>query len=338
MHLPGGEVAKVSPHGPAKAALPVVEVDARGVGLLIGADHIQMAVAVQVGDGNGIHSVFASEKRRGREVPRAVAELHAEAIPQSQGIVNSSAYYLECRADQIELSIAVDIHQRGRGGQDAGTEDARMRRVEASIASARIECRNGFRVKDDRIDASVTIDIAQGQSRGRFDPIALWCGAGIEIELLIFLELSAACVQKNTRAASGALIKEIGASHTQFVIQRHNIRQPVTIQVRRGKIKGVQRSGREEMEYRGTEHPPAISRKVSQFGCGEGHADDNIQISVLIKVGHGETFRDTRNVELALRSKCPVAVAEQESHGPAIGFGDDQVQFSIPVHVRNRQS
>src|SRR5207245_9880105 len=96
--LPCRKVANVTTHWSAKAALTVLVVHARGFGILIGSDYIQMAVAVQVGDGKGIHTVFASEKRRGREVPRAVAELHAEAIPQSQGIVNSSAYYLECRA------------------------------------------------------------------------------------------------------------------------------------------------------------------------------------------------------------------------------------------------
>ena len=96
--------------------MPVVEEDARGVGLLIGADYIQVAIAVQVSDGNGKHSVFASKKRRGREIPRAVAELHTEAIPKGQRTVDSCGYNLERGADQIELSVTVDIHQRGCGG------------------------------------------------------------------------------------------------------------------------------------------------------------------------------------------------------------------------------
>src|SRR5439155_12602716 len=197
-----------------------------------------------------------------------------------------------------------------------------------------------LRVENDRINAAVPIDIAERQSRRRNSQAPrhlVHCK--IAEELLILLESAIALVEIHAGARSGPLLLEkVASKKGNKKVQGYDIRQPVTVQVHCGKIKGIQRSGREEMEYRGTEHPLAISSKVSQFECGEGHPDDNIQIPVPIKVVHCETLRDTGNVELALRTKCAVAVAEQESHGPAIGFSHNQVQFFIVVHVHSRQS
>ena len=234
VHLSASEITEVAAGGAAKSSAAIVEIDAYRIRSLIGGNQVGVAVAIQIGGGEGIHSRLAAKDCGCGEVAGPVAELNADRVTHVHGIVGVRGKW-ESRADKVELSVAVNICQEGRARHNAGAEDAGIRDVECPIAFAWEEGGDVLRVEGDRIDAAIAIDIAKRHGGRRRPQGCFLVGRDIEKELLVIFKQPIALVEIDTRAGIGHLVFEAQpVRRDDAVVEGHDVWQSVAIQVRGG--------------------------------------------------------------------------------------------------------